>query len=136
MINPTDDELVAEFVGYHRLAVDAENILCRQGAEWAPDFLGELAYDDPARCWRVAKLIASSRPSEEALMYLGIALSSLLREHPEIIGTIESDSKANHERIDAQKIRRERQPKSGAFGLSPGLRRPGGSSRQTFGLTG
>lgn len=97
MINPTDAELVAEFIGYHCMALDSENILRRQGAEWAPSFLGELVYDDPERCWRVTKAIASGNPSEDAMMYLGVVLSSLLREHPEIIGIIEEDSKTNNE---------------------------------------
>lgn len=30
-------------------------------------------------------------------MYLGVALSSLLREHPEVIDAIEEDSKSNSE---------------------------------------
>lgn len=44
-LNPTDAELVTEFIGYHRMALDGENILRRQGAQWARDCLGELAYD-------------------------------------------------------------------------------------------
>lgn len=88
MNNPTDAELVTEFIGYHRMALDRENILRRQGADWAPDSLGELAYDDPPRCWRIAKIIAQEKPGEEAMMVLGGTLSTLLREHPEIIDTV------------------------------------------------
>lgn len=95
MNKPTDTELVTEFIGYHRIALDRENILCRQGAEWAPDFVGELAYDDPARCWLIAKIIAQEKPGEEAMMVLGGTLSTLLREHPEIIDTVATDTKAN-----------------------------------------
>ena len=95
MIHPTDTELAAEFVGYHRMALDRENILCRQGAEWAPNFLGELAYEDPERCWRVAKIIALEKPSEEAMMFLGVVMSSLLRVHPEIIDTVATDTKGD-----------------------------------------
>jgi hypothetical protein len=96
MISPTDSELVAEFIGYHRMALDGESILRRQGAEWGPDFLGELAYDDPARCWRVAKAVALQDPSDDVLMSLGVALSTLLGEHPQTIEVISTDVEADN----------------------------------------
>lgn len=87
----TDEEVVREFLGYHRMALDRENVLRRQGESWASDLISDLIYDDPARCWRLVRAIALEAPNEDALMSLGVTLSGLFREHPEIIELVERE---------------------------------------------
>lgn len=91
MTNHSDSEIVTELLGYHRMALDGDNVLRRQGAVWARDALADLMYDDPDRCWRVVRLAALEDPNEEALMFFGVTLSGLLRDHPELIEVMAHD---------------------------------------------
>ena len=96
MTNHSDSEIATELIGYHRMALDRDNVLRRQGAEWAPATLIDLAYDDPARCWRIIKLAALQNPDNEALMFFGVTLSGLLRENSELIKAIACDVEQDH----------------------------------------
>lgn len=91
MRSHTDQEVVSEFLGYHRMALDRENVLRRQGESWASELLSDLVYDDPARCWRLIRAIALEPPNEDALMSMGVTLSGLFREHPEIMELVERE---------------------------------------------
>jgi len=95
MTNHTDSEIAKELLGYHRMALDSENILRRQGASWACDLLWKLSCHDPARCWQVIQLAAMDKPNDDALLFLGVTIGGLLRGHPEIINTIARDAKEN-----------------------------------------
>ncbi len=95
MTSHTDSEIAKELLGYHRMALDSENILRRQGASWAPDLLWDLSFHDPAHCWRVIQLAAMDKPNDDALLFFGVTVSSLLRDHPEIIDTIARDVQEN-----------------------------------------
>ncbi len=97
MTNHPDSEIVTELLGYHRMALDSENVLRRQGADWARDVLTDLMYDDPDRCWRIVRLAALQDPNEEALMFFGVTLSGLLRDHPELIEVMAHDVVENPE---------------------------------------
>ena len=92
----SDSEIAAELIGYHRMALDKDNVLRRQGAEWVPAALTDLAYDEPERCWRIIRLAALLGPDEDALMSFGVTLSGLLTEHPELIDVIEQDVSENN----------------------------------------
>lgn len=85
----TDHEVVKEFLGYHRMALDRDKVLRRQGESWASELLSDLIYDDPERCWRLLGAIALETPNEDALMSLGFTLSGLFRNHPELMGQVE-----------------------------------------------
>ena len=87
----SDSEIVAEFIGYHQMALDTEMVLRRQGASWGPEIFSELAYDDPTRCWQIAKAISQSALPDDAMISLSVTLGTLLREHPEIIDTVAHD---------------------------------------------
>lgn len=51
--------MIAGFLGYHRMALDHEEILRRTvESPWALEFVQDLASDDPHRCWRVLSAIA------------------------------------------------------------------------------
>ena len=91
MITRLDSEIVAEFLGYHHMALDSDDVLRRQGESWALDAIFDLAYDDPERCWRLMRAIAQESPNQEAMMSLGVKLGFLLLEHPEIINVISRD---------------------------------------------
>ncbi|MER2513130.1 MAG: hypothetical protein ABTQ25_12085 [Nitrosomonas ureae] len=91
MTSHTDSEIITELLGYHRMALDSDNVLRRQGADWARDVLTDLMYDDPDRCWRIVRLAALQDPNDEALMFFGVTLSGLLRDHPELIEVMAHD---------------------------------------------
>lgn len=91
MTEHSDSEIAEEVLGYHRMALDGDKILRRQGADWARDMLADFAYDDPGRCWRIIRLAVLGEPAEEALMFFGVTLSGLLSDHPEMIEVIAHD---------------------------------------------
>lgn len=91
MKDHSDSEIVKELLGYHRMALDSENILRRQGGEWARDLVTDLMYDDPERCWHIVRLASLENPNDESLMFFGVTLSGLLRDHPELIQVIARD---------------------------------------------
>ncbi len=88
MKDHSDSEIAKELLGYHRMALDRENVLRRQGGEWARDLLTDLMYDDPERCWRIVRSASLEDPDDEALMFFGVTLSGLLCAHPELIQII------------------------------------------------
>jgi hypothetical protein len=95
MDSHTDSEIVTEFLGYHRMALDSENILHRQGSLWAKDLIWDLAYKDPSRCWSLIRSIAVEQPNDDAMMSLSSVLGALLREHPKYIDVMGHDVLGN-----------------------------------------
>jgi len=95
MSSHSDLEIIKEFLGFHRMGLDKENILRRQGESWASELVSDLVYEESDHCWRLVRSIALEKPNDEALMQLGVTLGSLLREHPGLIGLISQDVQEN-----------------------------------------
>ena len=98
MNSPSDAEIIAGFLGYHRMALDQEKILRRTvEGPWAVELVQNLAYDDSSRCWRVLSAIGKTNPSDDVMGTLGVSLGAALREHPSLIAEIEDDVRADAE---------------------------------------
>jgi precorrin isomerase len=92
MSNASDSDIVAGYIGYHRMVLGEDRVLRRViETPWAVELVGDLAYDDPDRCWALLRAIAKEHPADDAMVSLGVTLGSLLTEHPGAIEMIESD---------------------------------------------
>ncbi len=89
---PSDAEVIAGYLGYHQIVLAPDKIFRRVVEKpWAVDYVGALAYENPERCWRLVSTMAIARPGEDVMTFLGVALTSALREHPLLIERIEAD---------------------------------------------
>jgi hypothetical protein len=76
---------------YHRIVLDAQGVLRRLDTSWAVDLLGELAFEDPDRCWSIAKEVFARQPPEDVLTTLGALLGTLFGQHPTILAAVRQD---------------------------------------------
>lgn len=96
-VEPSDIEVIHAYIDYHRMALDNIGVLRRiEEAPWAVDFVSDLVYDDPNRCWRLLRGVAAERPKDDVMVSLGVTLGSLLRERPDMMTTIETEFVANN----------------------------------------
>ncbi len=91
MSENSDDRVAEQLVAYHRLVMDADSVLRRGGDSDVIATVLDLVCTNPHRCWSIVSLAASKQPTEDALSFLGMTVSRLLREHPQLISTITRD---------------------------------------------
>jgi hypothetical protein len=91
-VDPGTDAVINAYMNYHSMELDNEGILRRvEKTCWALDFVSDLVYEDPSRCWTLLRDIAKRRPASDAMISLGVTLGSLLREQPTLMNLIEND---------------------------------------------
>ena len=98
---PNDAEVIDGYIDYHRMVLDNDGILRRLAeTPWAVDFISDLVYEDPSRCWRLLCGIATKQPANDVMGSLGVTLGSLLREQPSMMDTIEKDVRTDKRLVE------------------------------------